>query len=82
VILTKAFADVEAFWKGRRKDDAVKMAQTARASAQAIDSAAANSNWGDVKTHAATLAQQCSNCHGIYRERLEDGSFAIKRETR
>ncbi len=82
VILTKAFADVEAFWKGRRKDDAVKMAQTARASAQAIDSAAANSNWGDVKTQAATLAQQCSSCHGIYRERLEDGSFAIKRETR
>jgi len=78
-ILTKAFADVEAFWKAREKADAVKMAQTARAAAQGIETAAAASNWGDVKTHATTLAQQCSSCHGTYRERLEDGSFAIKR---
>lgn len=77
-ILADAFADTEAFWRGRGRDDAVKMAQTARTAAQAIGASAAKSNWGDVKTHAATLAQQCSSCHGAYRERLEDGSFAIK----
>jgi cytochrome c556 len=77
-VLTKAFSDVEAFWKGRGKDDAVKMAQTARVAAHAIETAAAAANWGDVKTQATTLAQQCSSCHGVYRERLEDGSFAIK----
>lgn len=79
-ILTKAFADTEAFWKARGKGDAAKMAQTARVAAQGIETAAAASNWGDVKTHATTLAQQCSSCHGVYRERLEDGSFAIKRK--
>jgi cytochrome c556 len=78
-VLTKAFSDIETFWKARGKDDAVKMAQIARVAAQGVETAAAASNWGDVKTHATTLAQQCSRCHGIYRERLEDGSFAIKR---
>ncbi len=76
--LAEAFAEVETFWRARGKDDAVKMAQTARTAAQAIGTSAAKSNWGDVKTHAAALAQQCASCHGVYRERLEDGSFAIK----
>ena len=78
-ILIQSFTDLEAFWKTRDKADAVKMAQAARIAVQGIETAAAVSNWGDVKTHATTLAQQCSSCHGIYRERLEDGSFALKR---
>lgn len=77
-VLTKAFTDVEAFWKARGKADAVKFAQDARTAAQAIETSAAGGNWGDAKNHINTLGQQCQSCHGIYRERLEDGSFAVK----
>ena len=77
-ILKKSFTDVEAFWKTRGKADAVKFAQEAKKAAELIELAAAAGNWGDVKTHANTLGQQCASCHGIYRERGDDGSFFIK----
>ena len=79
-ILAKAFADTEAFWKKRGKEDAVKIAQTARAAVDGIDKAIAAGNWNDAKTHNTTLGQQCQNCHGTFRERLEDGSFAVKKD--
>jgi cytochrome c556 len=80
-ILAKAFAETEAFWKKRGKEDAVKIAQTARAAVDGLDKAAAMGNWNDAKTHMTTLGQQCAACHGTFRERLEDGSFAVKKDT-
>ena len=79
-ILAKAFADTEAFWKKRGKEEAVKIAQTARAAVDGIDKAVAAGNWNDAKTQNTTLGQQCQSCHGTFRERLEDGSFAVKKE--
>jgi cytochrome c556 len=79
-ILAKAFADTEAFWKKRGKEEAVKIAQTARAAVDGIDKAVAAGNWNDAKTHNTTLGQQCQSCHGTFRERLEDGSFAVKKD--
>jgi cytochrome c556 len=81
-VLKKAFTDTEAFWKARGKMDAVKFAQEARKAAELIELAAAASKWDDVKTHVNTLGQQCAGCHGIYRERGEDGSFFIKPTSR
>jgi cytochrome c556 len=81
-ILKKSFTDVEAFWKARGKADAIKFAQEAKKAAELIELAAAAGNWGDVKTHANTLGQQCASCHGIYRERGDDGSFFIKPSSR
>ena len=81
-ILAKAFADTEAFWKARGKDDAIKMAQEARAAIQAIETAAGSANWNDAKTHNTTLGQQCAACHGLYRERGDDGSFFINEKGR
>jgi cytochrome c556 len=81
-ILVKAFTDTEAFWKARGKADAVKIAQTAHAAAQAIQNAAAMGNWNEAKAQNTTLGQQCAACHGVYRERGEDGSFYIKPGTR
>jgi cytochrome c556 len=77
-ILKKSFLDTEAFWKARGKADAMKFAAAARSAAELIELAAAAAKWDDVKTHVNTLGQQCASCHGVYRERLEDGSFAIK----
>jgi cytochrome c556 len=79
-ILAKAFAETEAFWKKRGKEEAVKIAQTARAAVDGLDKAASAGNWNDAKTHLTTLGQQCQGCHGTYRERLEDGSFAVKKD--
>lgn len=81
-ILTKAFSDAEVFWKGRGIADAVKFAQDARAAAQAIEVAAGAANWNDAKTHNTTLGQQCASCHGIYRERGDDGAFFINEKGR
>jgi hypothetical protein len=80
-VLAKAFAETEAFWKKRGKEDAVKIAQTARAAVDGIDKAVAAGNWNDAKTHNTTLGQQCTACHGTFRERLEDGSFAVKKDS-
>ena len=77
-ILKKAFAETEAFWKARGKADAVKIAQTAHAAASAIETAAGMGNWNEAKAQNTTLGQQCAACHGVYRERGEDGSFYIK----
>ncbi len=77
-ILKKSFAETEAFWKTRGKTDAMKFAAEARKAAELIELAATAGKWEDVKTHANTLGQQCASCHGIYRERGEDGSFFIK----
>ncbi|MEO7132628.1 MAG: hypothetical protein ABI024_00260 [Vicinamibacterales bacterium] len=77
-ILKKAFAETEAFWKARGKADAVKIAQTAHAAAAAIETAAGMGNWNEAKAQNTTLGQQCAACHGVYRERGEDGSFFVK----
>jgi hypothetical protein len=77
-ILTKAFADTEAFWRKRGRDDAVKLAQTARGASHAIETAASMGNWNEAKSQLETLGQQCASCHKVYRERGEDGSFFIR----
>jgi cytochrome c556 len=79
-VLAKAFQETEAFWTKRGVAEAVKVAQTARAAVDNIDKAVAAGNWNDAKTHNTTLGQQCATCHGAYRERLEDGSFAVKKQ--
>jgi cytochrome c556 len=81
-ILAKAFTEAETFWKGRGKADAVKMTQDARAAVQTIETAAAAANWNDAKTQNTTLGQQCATCHGLYRERGDDGSFFINEKGR
>jgi hypothetical protein len=37
-------------------------------------------NWNEAKTQMNTLGQQCQSCHKEFRERLEDGSFAVKKD--
>jgi cytochrome c556 len=78
-ILAKAFAETEAFWKKRGKEDAVKIAQTARAAVDGLEKAAGMGNWNEAKTQMTTLGQQCQACHKEFRERLEDGSFAVRK---
>ncbi len=76
--LKQAFTETEAFWKSKGKPNAVQWAQEARKAAESIDQAVTAGNWDNVKSSATTLGQQCGACHGVYRERLDDGSFRVK----
>jgi cytochrome c556 len=78
-ILAKAFAETEAFWKKRNNEQAVKIAQTARGAVDGLEKAAGMGNWNEAKTQMTTLGQQCQACHKEFRERLEDGSFAVRK---
>ena len=77
-ILQKGFADTEAFWKPKKAEPTL-WAQNARKEVEALQASITAGNWNDAKTHAATVAQACGQCHGVYRERFDDGSFRIKK---
>jgi hypothetical protein len=78
-VLRKTFMDVESFWRSRRRDDAVQWAQDARKASEKIERSVAAGRWDAVKSHAGTLGNACQACHGVYRERFDDGSFRIKK---
>jgi hypothetical protein len=78
--LKKTFVDVEAFWRARRKRDAANWAQDARRLSEHIERSVAAGRWDDVKTHVGTLGKTCQACHGVYRDRFDDGSYRIKKE--
>jgi len=77
-ILQKGFADTEAFWKPK-KAEPTQWAQNARKEVEALQASITAGNWNDAKAHAATVAQACGQCHGVYRERFDDGSFRVKK---
>ena len=81
-VLRKTFVEVEAFWRGRRKDDAIQWAQDARKASEDVERSVAAGRWDAVKGHAATLGKACQACHGVHRERFDDGSFRIKKDPR
>ena len=62
--------------------DAQKWAADARAQSEALERAIADGKWDDAKAAAGTLQQACSACHGAYRERLDDGSYRIRTESK
>jgi hypothetical protein len=76
--LTKAFSEIEAFWKANNRADAVQWTQKAQAEAAALDAAVKAGRWDEVKAAAGRLQPICQNCHNVYRERLEDGTYRLK----
>jgi len=77
-ILKQAFSETEAFWKSKGKADATKWAGDARTQAETIEKDVATGKWDAIKTSATTLGTSCGSCHGVYRERFDDGSYRIK----
>ncbi len=80
--LKQAFTETEAFWKKRGVADAQKWAGDARAQSEALERAITDGKWDDAKAAAGTLQQVCSACHGAYRERLDDGSYRLRTESK
>lgn len=77
-ILKQAFQETADFWKRQDKADAVGWAQDGRKIADSIEKAASGGKWDEVKASAGNLGKTCQSCHGIYRERFDDGTFRIK----
>ena len=77
-ILKKGFMEAQLFFRNRNTADAVGWAQDAYKFVDAIDQAATAGKWDEVKTAAGSLAQMCTTCHGMHRERLDDGTFRVK----
>jgi hypothetical protein len=76
--LKPAFTQAETSWDDLGQISAAEWAREALAHSASIEGAAAAGNWDGVKASAAALNQLCQNCHGVYRERQEDGTFRIK----
>jgi len=76
--LKKLFTDAAAFWKTKTHPDAIQWNDDARKEAEAIATAAGKTDWDAIKASVPKLQQNCTNCHGQYRERLDDGTYRFK----
>lgn len=76
--LKSSFGETTPFWKTRAKADAMNWADEARVQADVLERATARGEWEAVKSAQTALGQTCQNCHGAYRERLEDGTYRMK----
>jgi cytochrome c556 len=77
-IMKAAFVETQAFWKSKNNAEAMGIAAEGVKHADTVLAAAAAGKWDDVKTAMTPLGAVCGNCHGKYRERMEDGTFRIK----
>jgi len=77
-VLQQGFTDIEAFWKPK-KAEPTQWAHEARVKVEGLQAAVTAGKWEDAKTAAGGLQQACGQCHNVYRERFDDGSFRIKK---
>lgn len=76
--LVKLFGEAATFWRAQSRPDAVQWNEDAKAASGAVEAAAAKGDWEAVKAAVPKLQGVCSNCHGAYRERLDDGTYRFK----
>jgi cytochrome c556 len=79
--LATLFGDVERFWTQYDKPDAVKVAQTARASASDAAGAAAAGDQMKAMAAATAVLGTCKQCHSLYREGDAATGYRIKEGT-
>jgi len=78
MVLRQGFSDTEAFWKPK-KPEPTQWAHDAKVKVEAVQTSIAAGKWEEAKTAAGALQQACGQCHNVYRERFDDGSFRIKK---
>src|SRR5258705_453649 len=76
--LKKLFGEAATFWKTQARPDAIQWTEDARLASDAVEIAAAKGDWDAVKAAVPKLQGACSSCHGLYRERLDDGTYRLK----
>ena len=76
--MKKAYTDVEAFFKGRNTEDAMKWAGDSLKIVTDMESGLAAGKLEVVKAGTTSVRAICAQCHGAHRERQDDGTFRIK----
>ena len=76
--LLTQFTLVERFWTQHKKDDAVKLAATARQGASDVVAATGAGDQMKAQMAAGNLGGTCKQCHGTYREGTPQEGFRIK----
>jgi len=77
-LLKTAFADTEAFWKAKGNTEAMNIAAEGKKHADGILINLGLGSLDAAKTSITPLGATCANCHGKFRERMDDGTFRIK----
>jgi hypothetical protein len=77
-LLKTAFTDIETFWKTKGNTDAMNIAAEGRKHADGILLNLGLGHLDAAKTSITPMGATCANCHGKYRERMDDGTFRIK----
>lgn len=77
-MLKDSFTQIEAFWKTKNNEEAMKFAAEGKTHADSILVNLGMNNVDAAKTSIAPLGATCGSCHGKYRERMDDGTFRIK----
>ena len=72
------FSKIEAFWAGRKVDDAVTFAKNGAKALADLDAAAKAKDDAAIGAARMALGMACGGCHMAHRERLPDMSFEIK----
>jgi hypothetical protein len=77
-VLKDAFTQIEAFFKAKNNQEAMKWAGEGKGHADSILVNLGMNNIEAAKTSVTPLGGTCASCHGKYRERMDDGTFRIK----
>jgi len=77
-LLKDSFTQIEAFFKTKNNQEAMKFASEGKGHADAILVNLGMNNVEAAKTSITPLGGTCGSCHGKYRERMDDGTFRIK----
>jgi hypothetical protein len=76
--LNVIFKDVQAYWEGKKVDDAIGFAKAAVAASDSLAKALAAKDAAASGEAQKTLAAQCAGCHMAHREKTPEGAFKMK----
>jgi mono/diheme cytochrome c family protein len=76
--LNAIFKDVQAYWEGKKVDDAIGFAKAAVAATDDLSKALTAKDAAAAGAAQKTLAAQCAGCHMAHREKTPDGTFKMK----
>lgn len=77
-LLKDSFTQIEAFFKTKGNEDAMKIAAEGKQHSDAMLVNLGMSNIEAAKTSITPLGGTCGSCHGKYRDRMDDGTFRLK----
>ncbi len=77
-VIKTAFTEIEAFWKAKGNTEAMNIATEGKKHADGILFNLGLGHLDAAKTSITPLGATCANCHGKFRDRMDDGTFRIK----